>query len=123
MAKPGTNAARALASGAVDLGLRGMSDEQAAQVQEMIEARTGLRCMGCGRRIGLGFHFLSIDPRDPDRAIIRLAACTREECDFAEKCRGGATAFEAVEYAWCDPAGLDARAADLKKLGIRTISD
>lgn len=111
MAKPGSNGARRIAAtGSVDLSRAAMSEEQAARAQEMAEVALGARCKGCGRRIGLGFHFTSIDPRD-ERPVIELAACTREDCDFAEQAKDGATFCKAVEFAWFDPAGLDARPA------------
>lgn len=113
MAKPGSDDARRLQRGAVDLAQRGMSDEQAAKVQEQLELGAGMRCRGCGRRIGIGFHFTSIDPREPGNEVLKLAACSREDCDFAERARDGGTCMELVEYAWLDPAGVDARPAEL----------
>lgn len=97
-------------NGVRDLGVLKMSDEQAAEAQEMLEEQLGARCMGCGRRITMGMQFTSVDVRH-EKPVQRLTACMREDCDFAEQCRDGATFVEMVEFAWCDPAGADARPA------------
>lgn len=112
MAKPGSNGARRIAqSGAADLSRAGMSEEQAARASEMAELALGMRCKGCGRRIGLGFRFTSIDPRS-EHPVIQLSACARDDCNFATLCKDdGGVVVEQVEYAWLDPAGLDARPA------------
>lgn len=99
-------------SGGRDLSALKMSDEQAAEAQEMLEGELGARCKGCGRRITIGIQFTSIDPR-AERPVMRLAACNREDCDFAEQCRDGATYMEMIEFAWLDPAGAGARPAPL----------
>lgn len=99
---------------AVDLGRRKtlatMTDDEARRVQEMLEHKLLARCNGCGRRITIGFKFTSIDPRQ-EKPVVQLAACTREDCDFAERCRDGAVLMEMVEFAWIDENGADAPAS------------
>lgn len=97
-------------NGVRDLGALAMSDEMAAEAQEMLELELGARCRGCGRRITAGIQFTSIDPR-AEKPVMRLAACVREDCDFADKARDGATFMEPVEFGWLDPAGENARPA------------
>lgn len=110
MARPGSNDARRIANGArhADLSLAALSDEQARDLQEEIELRNGWRCSGCGRRIKVGFQFTSVDPRDADAPMVRLSACSRDDCGFAEQCRDGATVMELVEFVWLDANGPDA---------------
>lgn len=110
MAKPGSNDARRIAAGGVDLSVKAMSDEKAAETQIALEYMQGLRCSGCGLRIGLGIRLYSIDPRDENAPIVRRCACAREECDFADFARGGATYMEMVDLVWLDAAGMDAPA-------------
>lgn len=110
MAKPGSNDARRVAGGGVDLSAVALSDEQAARRQEAIEVGLGVRCAGCLRRIEVGLRFTSIDPRARE-PVIQLSACIRDDCDFAEKARDGATFVEPIEFAWLDPAGAGARSA------------
>lgn len=94
-------------SKAVDLSTAGMTDKQAARVQAEMELAFGQRCHGCGRRVGIGLRFCSIDPRDAERPAIYRVACNRDDCDFAELARNGATSMEMVEFAWLDPAGVE----------------
>lgn len=108
MAKPGSNGARMLSGR--DLSSAGLTDLQARKVQEEVELRQGMRCSGCGRRITVGFQFTSIDPR-ASVAIMKLSACARDDCGFAEDCREGATFMEMVEFAWLDEMAADAPAA------------
>lgn len=110
MAKPGSDDARRLAraaAGARDLSRAGMSPQESAEAQEVMEIMNGLRCGGCGRRIGAGFHFTSIAPREA-QPILKLSACSRDDCDYAEKCRHGGTFIEVCEYVWIDEHGIDA---------------
>lgn len=110
MAKPGSAAARRIA-GAVDLTVAGMSEQEARVAQEAIEHELGGRCNGCGRRITIGHRFTSIDVRDPQRPVVRMFACARDDCDFAERCLSGATMMEPIEFAWVDENGKDAPAS------------
>lgn len=96
---------------AVDLAITSMSDDDAREAQELIELKRGARCSGCGRRITIGFQFVSVDPRDPDRPVMEMAACTRDDCGFAEDAKDGATWMVMVEFAWTDANGSDAPAA------------
>lgn len=91
----------------VDLSRVGLSDQEAREAQEMIEHQLLVRCDGCGRRIELGFRFTSIDVR-ASHPMLQLAACTRADCDFALKCREGATLLEVIEFAWLDENGVGA---------------
>lgn len=111
MAKPGSAAARQITGKGLDLSGAAMSDEKAAELQERLELRMGMRCRGCLRRIGIGIKFRSVDVRDAERPVISMAACNRVDCDFAEQAREGATCMEMVEFVWLDPAGIDARPA------------
>jgi hypothetical protein len=106
MAKPGQQAKAAMAK-AVDLSRARMSDERVLEVQGTLEMAQGLRCNGCGRRITTGFHFTSLAPRE-DAVAMRLAACAREDCDYAMRCREGGTYMEVVEYVWLDGLGPEA---------------
>lgn len=98
--------------GGVDLARAALSDGEARDAQEMLELRMGMRCGGCGRRIGLGFKFASLDPRATE-PVLKLSACNRLDCDFAESARDGATVMEMVEFAWLDVNGIDAPATKL----------
>lgn len=100
-------------SGAADLSRAGMSDEQAWREQAKFEMAMGMRCHGCGRRVLIGAQFVQIDVTDPERPAVHRTACTRDDCDFAEQARDGATAMKMIEYAWLDPLGPDAPAFGL----------
>lgn len=93
--------------GARDLSKARMSDEAVRELQGTLEMSQGLRCNGCGRRITQGFHFTSLAPRE-EAVALRLAACAREDCDYALTCRAGGTYMEVVEYVWLDELGPDA---------------
>lgn len=105
--------ARSIANGgARDLSALKMSEEEAREAQEVVEHKLGARCNGCGRRITMGFKFTSLDVRDSKgRVVVTMSACTREDCDFAERCKDGATFMEMVEFAWVDENGADAPAS------------
>lgn len=94
-------------SGAVDLARAKMTDEEVYEALAMLEMANGLRCNGCGRRITTGLQFTSFAPREQAPAI-RLAACSRADCRYAERCREGGTYMEMVEYVWLDEYGYDA---------------
>lgn len=103
MAKPGSHDARRVANGAgVDLSAAAMSDDQAREEQKKIELLLGFRCAGCEQRIRAGFEFTSLDPRDPQKPVMKLAACARDDCDFAERAREGATVVRMIDLAWLD---------------------
>lgn len=102
----GTPAPRSVAGG-VDLKRAALSDAEAREVQEVLEHQLGVRCNGCGRRVTMGVKFTSLDPRRQP-PVMAVVACSREECDFAERARDGATFMEMVEYAWLDASGVDA---------------
>lgn len=112
MAKPGRDARElreqiANGGGAKDLSRLKMGDEEALAATEMLEHSLGLRCDGCGRRVGRGFVFVSIAVKE-ERPVMKLSACSREDCGYATLCRVGATYVEQREYVWLDPAGIDA---------------
>lgn len=100
--------AQRLSGRGVDLGMKGLTDEQAREAQEVLELKAGARCSGCGRRITVGFAFTSLDPRDAEAPVMRIAACSRDDCDFAEEAKDGGTFMEMVEFAWVDANGPDA---------------
>lgn len=87
---------------------------EAQQAQEMLELQAGKRCGGCGRRIGIGIKFTSLDVRS-GQPILQKSACDREGCEWAELCRDGATFMEVFECVWVDANGLDAPASELVK--------
>lgn len=94
--------------GAVDLS-RGpaLSAEQAAGAQREYEVRQGMRCAGCGRRIGVGFRFVKLEVVSTPQGIgvgqLLLGACNGSEgCDFAELARQQASMMELVEFVWLD---------------------
>lgn len=107
MAKPGSDAARQISGNAEDLSRLRMSDEEAQLATEALEIARGLRCSGCGRRVKRGFHFFSISVKDK-KPLMRMVACSRDDCGFAAACREGGTYVEQVEFAWLDAAGADA---------------
>jgi hypothetical protein len=107
MAKPGSSDAARIAAGGEDLSRLRMSDEEAREATEMMELSLGLRCNGCGKRIGRGFSFVSIAVKEKN-VLMKLAACARPECEYAAACRNGGTYVEMVEYVWLDEAGMDA---------------
>lgn len=108
MAKPGQQAKAAMA-GARDLSRARLTDEQVYELGATLELSQGLRCNGCGRRIVTGFHFTSLAPRE-EAIAIKLAACSRKDCDYALDCRPEATFMEVVEYVWLDGFGSEAPA-------------
>lgn len=112
MAKPGSNAARRLAAqGARDLSRLKMTDEEVRRAGEAIEIANGMRCGGCGKRIERGFQFVSIAPTE-QRPVVRLAACSREDCGYATLCRSGTVTYvEQVHFVWLDEAKADAAPA------------
>jgi hypothetical protein len=109
MAKAGRQAQR-FRNDKLDLSRLKMSDEQVQAKQERVELSNGLRCGGCGRRIGRGFGFTSIAVRE-EAPIMRLSACSRDDCDYATACRAGSTYCEELNHVWLDPEGVDAPAA------------
>lgn len=84
-----------------------MSDEEALSITERLEIANGLRCMGCGRRIVRGFTFVSMAVKE-QTPLMKLSACSRDDCGYATIARAGATYVEQVEYVWLDPAGENA---------------
>ena len=97
---------------AVDLTSAGMSDEEALRAQEMIELQLGMRCGGCGRRIAVGLQFMQVAVRSQS-PVMKLSACARGDCDFAEHAKDGATSMQVIEYVWLDEAGANAPATPL----------
>lgn len=100
--------------GAVNLARAKMSDKQVAEAGEMLELQLGMRCGGCGRRIGIGIKFTSISVRKQS-PVSKLSACDREDCGFAEEARDGGTVMEVFQLVWLDEAGVDAPAAAIVK--------
>lgn len=108
MAKPGSaEAARlaAMARSAKDLGGGQLTGAAAEEAIRKAEAQLGMRCGGCGERIGVGLQFTRIDAvmKDgkPTIDVSRLSACNGADgCDFAEKAREGADVIEMVDFAW-----------------------
>lgn len=107
MAKPGSQLARDISAGAVDLST--LKPEVKVEIQKQAEARMHLRCFECGRRIGAGFKFSRIDVQageaggPPVVNRLTMAMCAGdEECEGVEKARVGSTLVEIVEYVWID---------------------
>lgn len=72
-----------------------------------LERRLGMRCGGCRRRIGLGFEFVMFAVVEVKGARDRLAApktyaCSREDCDYAEKCMRESNAVKQIEWSYLD---------------------
>lgn len=112
MAKPGLHGdverqrLAALARNAVDLGGGELTGEQADRARVAAERKLGLRCGGCGGRIGVGFEFTRIDvvmqDGRPAVDVQKLSACNGANgCDFATKAREGADAVRMIENVWC----------------------
>lgn len=122
MAKPGSDAARDLsrmARQAHDLGDRKIPEEVAEALCAAEEVRTGMRCAGCGERIGVGFRFTRVEAlihpktHEPMAASMIVGACNGAAgCDFADEARSGASAAEMVEYLWLDGLGRPPRPED-----------
>lgn len=108
MAKPGSREARAVANGrAVDLRKHApVPDVMAQKVREQAEAQLGMRCGGCGKRIGVGLQFTRIDVERgadgrPAADVMKLSACSgANDCDFAARARENADVIEMVEFVW-----------------------
>lgn len=123
MAKPDDSEVRRLASlsrQATDLGGGPLAGEVAERIRVQGEKQLGLRCFGCGERIGIGFIFTRLDviveAGKPTIDRLRLAACNGVNgCEFAKQAAADADVMEAVEYAWLKqeepPAPQDARRA------------
>lgn len=121
MAKPGPHGNEerrrlaALARNAVELGGGELSGAAADKARRKAEQQLGLRCGGCGGRIGVGFEFTRIDivvtDGRPGADVQRLSACNGAEgCDFATKAREDADSVRMVENVWCTgepPVGAD----------------
>lgn len=112
MAKPGSKGARSIAQTGVDLSkLKALSPEVEAQALVEAETKLGMRCTGCGQRIGMGFKFSALEaiPGEngkPEVVRMSMSACEGiEGCDFAEQARKGATCVEMVEFVWLDSDG------------------
>lgn len=114
MAKPGSNAAAAIANG-IDLSAMKtasvpLSEKDAAEARKKAELKLHMRCTGCGERIGTGFEFTRFIPqRGPEGVMVgkmTVAACNgagaEGTCDFASEARDGATVVRIVEYVWLD---------------------
>lgn len=108
MAKPGSaEAARlaAMARAAADLGGGALSGEMQYKGRVAAESQLGMRCGGCGERIGVGLQFTRIDVvlRDgkPAVDVARLSSCNGADgCDYADKARVDADVIEMVEFVW-----------------------
>jgi hypothetical protein len=116
MAKPGQGArdemARlaAMSREAADLSSGPAPPELVERLRPQIEGQLGMRCAGCGERIGVGFKFtqvgVSIVEGKPTADVAYLSACNGDSgCNFAAEAREHATAVEMVEFVWLDEEG------------------
>lgn len=81
------------------------------------ELRLGMRCAGCGERIGVGLKFTRVDvvmsEGKPAIDVQVLAACNGANgCDYATKAQEGADVMEMVEFVWLH-GGAPVSAGDL----------
>lgn len=108
MAKPGSDAARELAGmarRAADLGGGDVPEALVPQLAVKAEGQLGMRCSGCGERIGVGLKFTRIDyvmsEGKPTVDVSYLAACNGADgCNFANEARAGADVMEMIEFVW-----------------------
>lgn len=111
MAKPGTHGdadrakLAAMAAQARDLGGGELPEAMLGKLRAQAEGQLGLRCGGCGKRIGVGLQFTRIDfvmkDGTPQVDVLKLAACNGADgCEYAAECREGADLIEMVEYVW-----------------------
>jgi hypothetical protein len=128
MARPGD---RAGASRDVMRGMAQKAHDLQAPVPEAMqekvrvgaEKQLGMRCGGCGRRIGVGLQFTRIDVVRgqggvPQADVMKLSACNGADgCDFAEEARKGADVIEMIEYVWLngeEPVGTGSLEGDVE---------
>jgi hypothetical protein len=111
----------AMSRQAADLG--GFPPAVEEKLRRQAEGKLGMRCAGCGKRIGVGLQFTRIDivageDGTPTVDVARLAACNGADgCDFAERARAGADAIEMVEFVWLhgdEPVGRGQLADDVR---------
>lgn len=112
MARPGDRAGArrdvlgAMAARVPDLGRRELPPEMAQRTRAHVETQLGMRCGGCGKRIGVGFQFTRIDVvigegGAPSGDVLRLSACNGADgCEFADSARENADVVEMVEFVW-----------------------
>jgi hypothetical protein len=120
MAKPGRQAREemarlaAMSRQAAEIAVP-VPEQLAAGLRRQAEGQLGMRCSGCGERIGVGFQFTRIDVEvvegRPTVDVTRLSACNGANgCEFAMQAREGAMVMEMVEFVWLD--GDDDRPQD-----------
>lgn len=95
----------AMARAAVDLGSGELKGPVADRARRRAEQQLGMRCGGCGARIGMGFEFTRIDvvaqEGRPTVDVQRLSACDGSDgCEFAGKARGSADSVRMIEHVW-----------------------
>lgn len=98
-------AAQRLAGRAADLdALRGVPADTHDKAIVAALKQHGMICEGCGHTIEVGFHFYRLDVGVRGGKTIvsthRIAACSRDDCDFAERAREGAHVVEMREFRW-----------------------
>jgi hypothetical protein len=104
-------------AGAVDLGAIKLTLEDRAVGQFYAEMKAGMRCGGCGRRIGVGgFRFTAFRTEvvegQPTVVAMVKSACARDDCNHADSLKGSADVVEMCEFVWLDEAGEDAPVPD-----------
>lgn len=92
---------------AADLSRTSVPDHLRVKAMRNAEEQLGMRCGGCGERITTGFSFTALEPVMNAGGVVvqtlKLAACNGENgCEFAPKCREGATTVEMIEFVWLD---------------------
>lgn len=92
---------------AADLSRTSVPEKLRVKALRNAEEQLGMRCGGCGERITTGFSFTALEPVMSNGGVVvqtlKLAACNGDNgCDFAPKCREGATAVEMIEFVWLD---------------------
>lgn len=79
------------------------------EVRADLERGFGMRCMGCGERITVGFEFVRVSASHvPGQGHVGRVettyACSRAECDYAPKAAADSCAMRPLEWAYLDEA-------------------
>lgn len=76
------------------------------KAQRIAELAAGMRCVGCGERITLGFRFTQFKPVDRDGRTqvdtVVTQACSLPGCAYAQEVAPHAHVMEMIEFAWLD---------------------
>lgn len=91
------------------------------QAQAGAELIRGMRCGGCGRRIRIGVSILAFVAEfaggKPQMKPRKRAACSRDDCDYAQTEAKSADVMEMIEFAWRGADPDESGAVTLRLLG------